>query len=239
MSSMDRITRSEPRSRSSIGSRASEGDRQSIPLGAETQGDGQPPLAQGSEHQADSPPTAGGNDGRGSYLGPVALLVIVLLGVMVTFCTRYMLRRRRRRQNERATAADFDLRSWTLSESSVVPPSDALDRRQSRPLRESQLQRQPHDEGNFESLRGSFGSRVLATLCVPDDDIGLNRVCPICLGGLKRKVRRAPCGHDYHLNCVKSWVAKVSAWHCPLCVADSRVTLPVEPETSPVGSSSA
>lgn len=189
-----------------------------------------------------------GEDGnslnRTTFTGPIALAVIVFVGVTLTFVTRYFLHRRRlRRAQKRAShsassdaqrsdraivfaasapadagghavdsVGDFDLDSWRIDSGGGRGESGSL-----------QHLRQPPDVAlarSFASLGSSVGSRLRAGLCVADDEAVLaNSVCPICLDVLRRGVRKAPCGHRYHGACMRSWVAKVHDWHCPLCVA--------------------
>lgn len=185
----------------------------------------------------------GGSLERTTFTGPIALAVIVFVGVALTFLTRYILHRRHLRLAQkspsrnaesdaqrgaragvfRASAprdargnavdcvGDFDLDSWRID------PGDG--RGESGPL---QQLRQPPDVAlarSFPSL-GSVGSRLRTGLCMADDDaVRANSVCPICLDVLGRGVRKAPCGHKFHGVCMRSWVAKVHDWHCPLCVA--------------------
>lgn len=183
-----------------------------------------------------------------SYIGPIALAVIVLVGCTLTFLARYLLHRRRLRLAQKpspsdaassdahgvggsgrarlsgtstprttdhdggpsngGTASDFDLDSWRVESGGEFGSL--------------QLRKPPNvaSTRSFASLRGSVGSRMLASLCLAEDDtVQANSVCPICLSALRRGVRQAPCGHKYHGGCIRSWIAKVHDWHCPLCVA--------------------
>jgi hypothetical protein len=41
--------------------------------------------------------------------------------------------------------------------------------------------------------------------------------CSICYSPFEEKVCRMKCGHEFHLNCIKSWVEKGQGKNCPLC----------------------
>jgi Ring finger domain len=179
---------------------------------------------------------------KASYGGVIGFFVVSFAAIASIFLVRHRLRRRRE-QRERAEADAFDLQSWSLHAGSRMPSraprtvdywqprfgSGAFSAcfppqrdisghgRDSQSLADNGF---CSDSGGLSRL--SFASRVLATLCIPDEEIGGNAVCPICLQALNRKARRAPCGHTYHLNCIKNWVAKVKVWHCPSCVADEK-----------------
>jgi hypothetical protein len=45
-------------------------------------------------------------------------------------------------------------------------------------------------------------------------------VCPICLMQVEKNdlVRKTPCGHTFHSNCIDSWCLKTL--NCPVCRAD-------------------
>lgn len=45
-------------------------------------------------------------------------------------------------------------------------------------------------------------------------------VCPICLMQIDKKdiVRKTPCTHSFHSNCIDSWCAK--NLNCPVCRSD-------------------
>lgn len=179
---------------------------------------------------------------RATFTGPIALAVIVFVGVTFIFIARYILHRRRLRlarecapfgapsSDQSCTTAsaavgrppaegnavdsvgDFNLDSWRVESGNMRGESGSLHHLRQPP--EVALAR------SFRSLGGSMGSLLRAGLCVGDDDgVEANSVCPICLDSLRRGVRKAPCGHKYHGACMRNWVAKVHDWHCPLCVA--------------------
>jgi hypothetical protein len=49
---------------------------------------------------------------------------------------------------------------------------------------------------------------------------GAELQCPICLADFAgQSVVRAPCGHDFHLECLEEWVTRTRSQTagCPLC----------------------
>jgi hypothetical protein len=141
-----------------------------------------------------------------AYSAVIALAAVVTILLALLILARRIIKARRLRRDAEAVgaAADpFDLRSW--GPESATPGANVD--RTARGVRGESV----------DVPRLSLGSRVLATLCIADEDIERNSVCPICLHPLTRKCRQAACGHQYHAACIKSWLAKVSAWQCPLC----------------------
>lgn len=68
--------------------------------------------------------------------------------------------------------------------------------------------------------------RILFVTRGTDED-----VCAICLGGVRRRVFRTPCGHHYHCQCLRRHMERSS--RCPMC----RAHMPALP--SPRGSDEA
>ena len=63
-----------------------------------------------------------------------------------------------------------------------------------------------------------------------------SEICIICLGSLdkKKQIRRTPCGHMFHANCISKWFRKKKA--CPYCrlnlVKKKAVVIPVSSKFS-------
>ena len=49
---------------------------------------------------------------------------------------------------------------------------------------------------------------------VPESEVG-GKDCPICQEELKTEVRRMPCGHMYHRECLTRWLELHNS--CPVC----------------------
>ncbi|CAO3672490.1 unnamed protein product [Umbelopsis vinacea] len=81
------------------------------------------------------------------------------------------------------------------------------------------------NESSEKSRARSIGNNSLYDyrdankICSAEGNDGDKRVdCVICLDGFSRGdvLRRLPCGHEYHRDCIDPWLTKRSA-SCPLC----------------------
>jgi hypothetical protein len=75
----------------------------------------------------------------------------------------------------------------------------------------------------------SFDKEVLETEGDPDDEALVDHLCSICFGLIQdgERVGNLPCSHLFHVDCLKSWLARRNV--CPLCL-QANVAVPLHAE---------
>jgi len=76
------------------------------------------------------------------------------------------------------------------------------------------------------SDEGSGGGCIIATTTGVNSGYSCNAECAVCMEANNTKSKVLPCGHIFHLNCVRGWLqqSKSGKFTCPLC----RQSLPAD-----------